>query len=118
MWKVRSIPLSWIIRVHTAWTSETKVIPAAVRVPTTECIMDPRQMIGMPAIAEAESKEKQGIWDPEPELTITSAYVDSRVDSNTCTMDNPMQELTLTLCQRLLYLPVMDLGFGLRKPGK
>ncbi len=26
----------WIIRVHTAWTSATIGIPAAVRVPTTE----------------------------------------------------------------------------------
>jgi hypothetical protein len=33
--------------------------------------------------AEAESKEKHGMWDPMPELTITSPYVDSRVDSST-----------------------------------
>ncbi len=28
--------------------------------------------------AEAESKEKYGVWDPMPELTITSPYVNSR----------------------------------------
>ncbi len=28
---------------------------------------------------EAEFKEKYGVWDPMPELTITSPYVDSRV---------------------------------------
>jgi hypothetical protein len=36
---------------------------------------------------EAESKEKHGVWDPMPELTITSPYVDS---SNTCTIGNPI----------------------------
>jgi hypothetical protein len=36
--------------------------------------------------AEAKSKEKHGVRDPIPELTITSSYVHSRVDSNTCTM--------------------------------
>ncbi len=38
--------------------------------------------------SEAESKEKHGVSesDPMPELTITSPYVDSWVDSNTCTM--------------------------------
>jgi hypothetical protein len=30
---------------------------------------------------EAESKEKHGVWETIPELTITSPYVDSRVDS-------------------------------------
>jgi hypothetical protein len=38
---------------------------------------------------EAKSKEKQGVWDPMPELTITSPSVDSRVDSYRCTMDSP-----------------------------
>jgi hypothetical protein len=32
---------------------------------------------------------------------ITSPYVDSRVDSNTCTMGNPTLESTLTLCPSL-----------------
>jgi hypothetical protein len=35
---------------------------------------------------EAESKEKHGVWDPLPELTITSPFVHSRVDSKTFTM--------------------------------
>jgi hypothetical protein len=60
-----------------------------------------------------------------PELTITSPYIDSRADSNTCivlyTMRKPyarvdfkpMTESTLTLCQRRLYPPVRDLEFGL-----
>jgi hypothetical protein len=54
-------------------------------------------------------KEKHGVWDPMPELTITSPYINSRVDSNTFTMGNPMPESTLTrLCP-----PVRDFGFGL-----
>jgi hypothetical protein len=40
-----------------------------------------------------------------PELAITSFYVDSRVDSNTFTMGNPMPESTLT--------PGRNLGFGI-----
>ncbi len=40
-----------------------------------------------------------------PELTITSSYVQSRVDSNTFTMNIPMPESTLTLCQSQLYPP-------------
>jgi hypothetical protein len=57
-------------------------------------------------ISEAESKEKYGVWDPMPELTIDSPYVHSRVDSNTFTMSNPMPESTF-------YPPVRDFGFGL-----
>jgi hypothetical protein len=49
---------------------------------------------------EAESKKKQGVWDPMPELTLSSPYVHYRVDSNSFNMGNPMKELTLTLCQR------------------
>ncbi len=41
--------------------------------------------------------------------------VDSRVDSNTCTMVNPMAESALTLCMSRLYPPVRDQEFGLRK---
>ncbi len=41
---------------------------------------------------EAESKEKHGLCDPMPELTITSPYVHSGVDSTTFTTDNPMPE--------------------------
>jgi hypothetical protein len=60
--------------------------------------------------SEAESKEKHGVWDPMPGLTITSPYVHSRVDSSTFTMDNPMPELTLTLCQKSTLSPTQGLG--------
>jgi hypothetical protein len=40
-----------------------------------------------------------------PELTITSPYVHSRVDSNTFTMGNPMPESTLSPCQGLWIWP-------------
>ncbi len=33
--------------------------------------------------SDAESKEKHGVWDLMPELTITSPQVYSRIDSNT-----------------------------------
>jgi hypothetical protein len=66
--------------------------------------------------SEAESKEKHGVWDPMPELTITitSHKVHPRVDSNTFIYHgqpyarvylNPMPESTLTLCQSQLYIP-------------
>ncbi len=65
----------------------------------------------MPAVLgflpEAESQEKHGVWDPVPELTITSPYVRFRVDSNTFTMGNP-------ICQSRLYPPVRDFEYGLR----
>jgi hypothetical protein len=44
----------------------------------------------------SESKEKHGVWDPMPEFTLTSPYVDSRVDSNTFTMGDPLPESTLS----------------------
>jgi hypothetical protein len=56
--------------------------------------------------AEAESKEKYCVWDPMPEFTKISLYVDSRVDSNTCTM------LWANLCLSRLYPPVKTFGFG------
>ncbi len=66
---------------------------------------------------EAESNKKHGVWDPTPELTLTSphlmTYVLSRVDSNAFTMGNPLPESTLTLCQSRLYPTVRDFGFGL-----
>jgi hypothetical protein len=37
------------------------------------------------------------VWGPITESIITSPYVDSRADSNTSTMGNPMPESTLTL---------------------
>ncbi len=66
------------------------------------------------ADSEAEFKGKHGVWDPMPELIITSPnVVDAKVDSDTFTMGNPMPESTLTLCQSRRYPPVRDLGFGL-----
>jgi hypothetical protein len=59
-----------------------------------------------------QKKNMVHVWDPMPEMTITSPYVHSRVDSSTFTMGNPMPESTLTLCQSRLYLPVRDFGFG------
>ncbi len=58
--------------------------------------------------SEAESKEKHGAWDPMPELTITSPYVYSRVDSNTFTMGNPMPESTLSPSLGLWILPLTN----------
>ncbi len=43
------------------------------------CLFDPfdcGMMIDSPVASEAESKEKHCVWDPMPELTITSSYVD------------------------------------------
>ncbi len=45
--------------------------------------------------SEAEFKEKHGVRDPLPELTITSPYVNSRVELN------PMTESTLSPSQGL-----------------
>jgi hypothetical protein len=78
--------------------------------PKIACHQTPYPPPFPPTTTEAESKEKHGVWDPMPELTITSPY--ARVDSNTFTMGNPMPESTLTLCQS--RLPVRDFGFGLR----
>ncbi len=50
-----------------------------------------------------------------PELTLTPAYVHSRVDFNTFTMGKPMAESTLTLDQSRLFPPIRDFGFGLKK---
>jgi hypothetical protein len=49
-------------------------------------------MVTSLTVSEAESKGKHVVWDPMPELTITSPYVDSSVDSKTFTMGNPMPE--------------------------
>ncbi len=50
-------------------------------------------------ITEANPKGKHCVWDPTPELTISSPFVHSNVDSNTSTMGNPKPEWTFTLCQ-------------------
>jgi hypothetical protein len=65
--------------------------------------------------AEQESKEKHGVWDPMPELTITLPYVHSRVNSTpTHLTRDPLPESTLILCQSRLYPPIGDFGFCLR----
>ncbi len=59
--------------------------------------IDPRYKLLFPLCyyydqrSETESKEKHSVCDPMPELTMTSPYVHSRVDSNTFTMGNPSQ---------------------------
>ncbi len=65
-------------------------------------------------ISETLFKEKHGILDPMPELTITSRYVDSRVGSNTFNMGNPipvdrnpMPESTLSPGQGLRFWPLL-----------
>ncbi len=85
----------------------------------------------MTKFTEAESKETHGVWDPMPELTITTPYVHSSIDSNTFnsidvylhtdiylqdiymtrTKGNPIPESTLTLCQTRLSSRYF--GFGL-----
>ncbi len=61
---------------------------------------------------DAESKEKHGVWGPEPELTLNSPYVHSRVESNTFAMGNPMPKSTLTLRHSRLYPQVRKFEFG------
>jgi hypothetical protein len=65
---------------------------------------------------EAESKEKHGVWDLMPELTITSSYVHPSFDSSTFSMGGqPYARVDLNpmLCFCRLYPPVRDFGFGL-----
>ncbi len=65
---------------------------------------------------KAESKEKHGVWDPMPELTITSPYVHSRVDSQHiyhgqpyARVDlNPMPESYLSPSQGLWIWPLFS----------
>ncbi len=67
--------------------------------------------------AEDESKEKHGVWDPLPELTINSPYVHSRVDSNTFTMGKqPYARVDINRMPELTLSPVRDFGFGLWTP--
>jgi hypothetical protein len=53
---------------------------------------------------EAESKEKHGVWDPMPELTITSPYV----EYSTFIMGNPMPESTLSPSMGLRIWPLIN----------
>jgi hypothetical protein len=50
-------------------------------------------------ILQDESKEKHNVWEPMPELTITSPYVDSDIYLYARVDLNPMPESTLTLRQ-------------------
>ena len=63
---------------------------------------------------EAESKEKHGVCNPKPELTITSPYVNSRVDSNRFTMGIPMPESTLSPSHGLCIWPQLHIRFHLQ----
>ncbi len=59
------------------------------------------------SISGAESKEKHGVWDPLPELTITSPYVDSREPTPThAPWATQLSESTLTLCQSPDFIPL------------
>jgi hypothetical protein len=61
----------------------------------------------------AESKEKNGVWEePMPELTLTSPYVHTRVDSNIFTMGNSMPESTLSPSDGLWIWPKRYYSFG------
>jgi hypothetical protein len=59
--------------------------------------------------------EKLCVWDPLPELTLTSSYVEARVDSNTFTMGigqpyarvdlNPIKDMgTMQQCTQYTYI--------------
>ncbi len=52
---------------------------------------------------ESWGRIQRKTWCMGPELTITSPYVHSRVDSITFTTGNQMPESTWTLCQSRLY---------------
>ncbi len=56
--------------------------------------------------SEAESKEKHFVLDPMPEPTITSSYFQSRVDSNTFIIGNPIPESTFSPSQGLWIWPL------------
>jgi hypothetical protein len=62
-----------------------------------EVYKDDKYLSSRVSFSEAESIENMGVWDPMPELTITSPYVHSKVDSNTYIMGNPMPESTFKL---------------------
>ncbi len=62
--------------------------------------------------------KKHGVWDPMPELTITSRYIHSRVDSNKLTMrfGQPFSSADLTPMAESTFSPSQGLwffGFGL-----
>ncbi len=62
------------------------------------------QLVDSPALnthLRPNPKKKHGVWDPMPELTITSPYVHSRVDSNTFSMGKPMPDFRFGLCYKV-----------------
>ncbi len=90
--------------VRYSYSVQTKVCTCIVRVNKYDmAFTSPLSSLTKPMqkYPEAKSKEKHGVWDLMAELTITSPYVDSGVDSNTFTMGNPMPESTLYPNQRL-----------------
>jgi hypothetical protein len=50
---------------------------------------------------QESTQTKHGVWDPMPELTITSPYVDSRVASNITRCNGPCAgvDYNLTICR-------------------
>jgi hypothetical protein len=61
---------------------------------------------------EAESEDKHGVWDwdPVPELTITLAYIHSRIDYSTFTMGN--LNLMPESIDFILQSGTLDLAYG------
>ncbi len=58
-------------------------------------------------------KEKHGVWDPMPKLTVTSLFMSTPESTPTYfTMGNPIPESILTLCQSQFYPPLRDFGDG------
>ncbi len=69
-------------------------------------VISPKMDEAMLFSTQRKLATSNSIWDPMPELTITSPYAHSRVESNTYTP-------WATLCQCRLFSPVRDFGFGL-----
>ncbi len=69
-------------------------------------VISPKMNEAMLFSTQRKRATSNSIWDPVPELTITSPYVHSRVNSYTCTP-------WATLCQSRLFSPVRDFGFAL-----
>ncbi len=61
--------------------------------------------------AEAESKEKHGVWDPMPEWTITSPLCPPQCRLQHIYYGQPYARVDL--CQSRLYPLVRDFEFGL-----
>jgi len=113
-------PVFWLWKISTDWF-ENQLWPS-IRLSVC-CGL--RQGLCLDWTIESTSKnapkrgqiKKHGVWDAMPELTITSPYVVSRVDSNTCTVHNgqPYARVDLNPMPKSTLSPSQDLGFGLRK---